>query len=310
VNKKVYLVIVGPLPPPFGGVSISVGNYYKSLKNEGVDVINIPSNKVYQLLFLRPKYIHFNFSIPIKRFLGSLIGRFKNAKVVHTIHGNEFNTKNIFNALTVVLSHKIFFLNSLVAKKCEIFVKSKSDLITPILTINYPLPDKYSPLINKNEKYLYMLVYANSKASINGTEVYGITFILGLLQEINTLRFKVVIVDPSRGYELEVETASKRHNIDLIYIKHPVDFKRLLQEIDLYVRPTSSDGQSVAVLESLALGINTLASDVVPRPPGVCTYKFNCRKDFLLKLKIAHGTKAIQPELTSVKKYIDLLEKE
>ena len=37
--RKVFMVIVGPLPPPYGGVSISVGNYYISLKNEGIDVV-------------------------------------------------------------------------------------------------------------------------------------------------------------------------------------------------------------------------------------------------------------------------------
>ncbi len=41
---------------------------------------------------------------------------------------------------------------------------------------------------------------------------------------------------------------------------------------DLFVRPTSSDGDSVSVREALSLGTPTLASDAVKRPEGVHTY--------------------------------------
>jgi glycosyltransferase involved in cell wall biosynthesis len=310
VRKKVYCVFVGPIHPLVGGVSVSVSSYYNSLKDEGLEVTNIQGNQVHHLLFFRPKFVHFNYSLPSKRFFGTLIGKLIGAKVVHTIHGNEFSIENKFNALTVALSHKIFFLNALVAKKNKLSVKDKGRIVTPVLAINTKRSDSYIPIIIKEDKYSYVLVYANSNASINGVEVYGIKFIIEMLPEIGQLGFRVVIVDPSGAYGEDIAVARKQYQVDVIYLNYPVDFKSLLKDVDLYVRPTSSDGQSVAVLESLALGTPVLASDVVPRPSGVTTYKFYNRKDFLKQLSRATMAGAMPPKLTSVKKYKEELENE
>ena len=52
----------------------------------------------------------------------------------------------------------------------------------------------------------------------------------------------------------------------------PARFHTILQEADTYVRPTASDGDSIALREALALGLRCVASDVAIRPGGVVTY--------------------------------------
>src|SRR5262249_16737037 len=47
----------------------------------------------------------------------------------------------------------------------------------------------------------------------------------------------------------------------------------LIDGCDLLVRSTLADGDAISVREALALGRRVVASDVAPRPPGVCLHR-------------------------------------
>jgi glycosyltransferase involved in cell wall biosynthesis len=51
-----------------------------------------------------------------------------------------------------------------------------------------------------------------------------------------------------------------------------LDFAHLLANAQLYVRPTLTDGDAVAIRESASLGVRVLASDSVPRPAGCALF--------------------------------------
>jgi glycosyltransferase involved in cell wall biosynthesis len=53
----------------------------------------------------------------------------------------------------------------------------------------------------------------------------------------------------------------------------PQDFNAVLQRASLYLRCTTRDGDAVAVREALAWGVPVIATDCVPRPDGVGTYR-------------------------------------
>jgi len=57
-------------------------------------------------------------------------------------------------------------------------------------------------------------------------------------------------------------------------------FVPVLAACDVFVRPTTSDGDANSVREALALGVPTVASDVVERPDGAIPYKCGDAKDF------------------------------
>lgn len=57
-----------------------------------------------------------------------------------------------------------------------------------------------------------------------------------------------------------------------------------MEKVNIYVRPTSTDGDSVAIREALDEGTIVIASDVCKRPEGVITYKFGDEKDLLQKI--------------------------
>lgn len=65
-------------------------------------------------------------------------------------------------------------------------------------------------------------------------------------------------------------------NCMFVYDLEPDEFNALLAETDIYVRPTYTDGDSVAVREALANGCRVVASDCIDRPDGVATFKSGC----------------------------------
>jgi hypothetical protein len=56
-------------------------------------------------------------------------------------------------------------------------------------------------------------------------------------------------------------------------LDEPIEnMSNLLKDIEIYLRPTQSDGDSLLVRDALCAGCRVLASDVVPRPKGVITF--------------------------------------
>lgn len=60
----------------------------------------------------------------------------------------------------------------------------------------------------------------------------------------------------------------------------------LLKHSILYLRPTSTDGDSVLLREALGLGVPSLASDVVTRPESCRLYRYGNQEDMESKMRI------------------------
>jgi hypothetical protein len=140
-------------------------------------------------------------------------------------------------------------------------------------------------------------VYSHSKIIENGCDVYGIDFIFNNLTRI-PLIYKIVLVDPSNDYDV---SAFKNR---IIHLNKEINFKSLLKQVDVYIRPTIKDGDSVAVQEALILNVKVLASNIVPRPAGVLSYKLHCFDDFIQQLNNVDLTISNSYLPVSIEKYI------
>lgn len=58
----------------------------------------------------------------------------------------------------------------------------------------------------------------------------------------------------------------------------------LIARSDIYVRPTFADGDAMSVREAIALGTRVVASDVVSRPAGILCFKTGDASDLALKI--------------------------
>lgn len=59
-----------------------------------------------------------------------------------------------------------------------------------------------------------------------------------------------------------------------------VDMSEVWKKTDVYLRPTSTDGDSVAIREALAYGCSVVASDVTKRPDGSWVFRYGDLADF------------------------------
>ncbi|QNI75235.1 hypothetical protein [Synechococcus sp. MVIR-18-1] len=59
---------------------------------------------------------------------------------------------------------------------------------------------------------------------------------------------------------------------NVVFLSKPHPFIEILRSSDLFIRNTSTDGDSISIWEALSLIVNVFATDVVSRPPGVTLY--------------------------------------
>lgn len=171
------------------------------------------------------------------------------------------------------------------------------------------------------------LLVANGKISwYKGADLYGLdqlTQLIGLLVK-DFPRIKLVVCfwdyqdgDASRLRELhdmaEAEGAAKA----IMLNTERGTMLPILAQADLFVRPTITDGDANSIREALALGIPTIASDVVERPSGCITFRNRDLADLervvrntLDENRSERGRKDLQISddvMQTIEKYVDAL---
>jgi glycosyltransferase involved in cell wall biosynthesis len=113
-----------------------------------------------------------------------------------------------------------------------------------------------------------------------GVDLYGIDMCIDLLAklkpdypEIGLIACIPVIPDPDYFKELKRRTKDRglEHNL-FFYDRSLPEAYPLWQASDIYLRPTTTDGDAVAVREALSLGVPVVASDASRRPDGVVLF--------------------------------------
>ena len=136
----------------------------------------------------------------------------------------------------------------------------------------------------------FILFYAESLAKYNDTEIYGITDALEafvkLKEEFPNLKIVLCVTNYVDDNDLDRYKGKFNEYRDSVYwqIGPMSEMWPLLKSAVLLLRPTSTDGDSVMIREALAYGLPVVASDVVKRPHGCCTYEYGNKKDLVDKI--------------------------
>ncbi len=272
--------VFGTTPPPVGGVTKSVENTLKALSTQKISTTLFSPIK----LLTRRKYdiVHIHYLKRWKILTAILLGKLLAKKTILTYHGSDFYPDTRwFDHYIYKLLDGIVVLNQLVLSRCTKLNPTKAILLTPIFQEGLMHTNTKTTSYFKKEKGVtYILLYASRKDFFNGTEVYGCHFVFTLLKDLPS-NHMLVFLDPNRSYAEDMKHIDTKK---IIYIDRPVDFTSLLLAVDIYIRPTSRDGNSIATLEALSANIPVLASDVVDRGTGVHVYAYNDSKDFTTKL--------------------------
>ncbi|CAM4124791.1 glycosyltransferase [Pseudoalteromonas byunsanensis] len=312
-GKRLYLV--GPLPKPIGGVSTyiyrllkyfpdsysAVYDIYKNSEKEKVNSRSFISpfeNRLLSIIWLAyvlPKkkddFIHFNFSGVISLILFSFFVKSKSEWGV-TLHNGELCVSNSVVLFFIrVISKKIdrFFYISDNQKK---FYKEKL-LIDDGKLFN--LDSYVPPIIQLDEKGKledFGIEHVNKfdfVALANGyfKPIYNFEFILDAARLKSNILFLVVTYGESnRNYEEKINSIAEcLDNVVFLNEISPDDFVRLLDSIDIYLRPNFVDSFGLAVADAVSLSKQAIASDVCGRANGCMLFKSGCFRDFMEKFE-------------------------
>lgn len=315
------ILLVSPLPPYIGGVSVSVQRLYEHLKNEGyeVDTFNTQlTNSRYNLkslkflrylalplsLMMKKRYdvIHFHVSNLIPKLYISLWRTFfsKKTRFIITIHG-QINT--LFNSRLGY--HALKGFDRIICVKKGDTVKMPEKLKPKTVEIPAFIP----PLIGQEstngipaglQKFLKRRTF---KMLLNGFiilderyyDLYGFKDAISLLSQLKVTGREADLILIVLGAGNRKETAEYLQSLKG-YVKssgieenvywvegEKMELWPLLKKVNVLLRPTKSDGDALSVRESLFLKIPVIASDAVPRPSGTVIYRQQSPEDFYEK---------------------------
>lgn len=139
----------------------------------------------------------------------------------------------------------------------------------------------------------FLLAYGYNLVFFEGNDLYGLDMCIDLFGELCQPKLypKMGLVfylpnetDSEYLKKMEKEIRKKGYSDDFLIVKGGNLFLSLLDRADLLVRPTNTDGDALSIREALSLGIPVVASDCVPRPEGVITFRVRDNEDFLKKV--------------------------
>lgn len=304
-SQKISFLFFGKMPPPIGGVTISIKNLRIALKNKKHTTQIISFSDLLRVKKFNIGHVHY--SKKYKVVLGILLGKILCKKIIVTKHGANFHPqKNFMDKIILNMSDGLIVLNNEVFQRCK--EKGNCIKLPPIFKEGIEKIKKTNEnYFSKEEGYHYILLYASRKEYINNKEVYGVTFTLQAMKHLSK-NIKLILLDPSEEYKNDLKNYNREN---IIYINKYIDFNNLVSQVDIYIRPTSSDGNSVATLEALSHGTNVIASDIVERTSGVLCYKADNENDFITKIKYMLQNKKQNNnfKLQSIDMYIDFCNK-
>lgn len=123
----------------------------------------------------------------------------------------------------------------------------------------------------------------------DGLDVYGFDMAVEAARELRSrypnLGLVVCVPEPRlMDYHTELLVRVSKYGLaeNVFFITEPIEEAYpLWAASSIYLRPTTTDGDAVAVREALSLGVPVVASDASPRPTGTITFPVRDQRRFV-----------------------------
>jgi len=302
--SKEEIAIWGTPPPPIGGMSVHIERLTQYLEREGIsycmydlkslghahpNIVNIKSiwRWYLSLIFLRSPKIHYVISSTYYvRFLAVILKVVRRKKVIIRVGGESLAHSLQHGGLQKHMSlWATKNCTAFIGVNAEIYKLARDIRNNNKITAHIPgfiLPIDNKEIINEDIKNFLNskscnMAYSGMIQPKSDRDIYGAWLLLEALSQLkkSTDDFRIVIYTYVQylddGYKEFLEEIIKLKLEDNILVKestgplHPV-----FNHIDLFLRPSLTDGDSNALREALAFKVPSIASDAVPRPNG-CT---------------------------------------
>jgi len=292
-------VVMARLPPPLGGVSVFSKRKIMQLVRQGciVTVVDF-SSRVWPLRLIscawfrrRSRYLVQTIrpGILVLLFLLGLMSRVSLYDHNHSRHLKpgtfRYGLFSFFarRAREIVVVHE--HLISFHQKMGVTAIRVESPFIPPDESeeesILATYPHWVLEYVSGDEGPCILNSASNLAISRNGEDLYGVYETLKLIKRLREngvparLLFACPLYDAARLSDAALQLIEELQTQNAVRFLHgQKEIWPLFKRVRGFLRTTATDGESVSVLEALYFSCPVVASDVVPRPTGVITYRF------------------------------------
>ncbi len=336
--------ILGPFPPPFGGVALHCVRLLEGLRTAGIDARGVSLGgvpdgvdhveKMGVGFALSRSLVHYHTDEGNHRWmrLFSRIWRTTRTPYVVTVHSfrdrPEFDDARVRAQLAAAYTHAaaVIGISNEVISDLEqrLGVYHKRTRIIPSALpmsaweMNAPLPTVLPA--QWQQASVRILANAGRVVRYNGEDLYGIDVLIKAMQQIHDRDVAVCIavgdvVDVELWENLQHAAAQDSR---VTFLQQPASpLAPVVRDAHIIVRPTRTEGgASLTVQEALELGRWAIASDAVPRPDGTRLFH-NADADHLASIlqssihDVRRGSMppAMAPQSDAVQRIINLYER-
>ena len=311
---KKNIVLIGPFPPPIGGVSVHLQRLIHLLDNKvsfafidesrrkKKDIYNLRSFNLlgYFKIVKKADVVHIHSGPFVLRFFHIVICRLLLKKyTVVTIHFDPG-----FGSLMGITKLLLSFCNHSILVSENGYERMKTTsackyhmipaFLPPDINRELELPkDVLSWLCQKRQEgKIICISNAQSIRFYNNQDLYGLDICIEAFKLLdNDFCLVYVISDSGPNSSIIQEYKKRIENYGLsdkiLIWENALSFIRLICEAKIVLRTTNTDGDSLTIREALYFNKIVVASDVVNRPDGVLIFKNRNVEDLALAIKKA-----------------------
>ena len=321
-NTKPKIALIGPYPPPFGGIAIHIQRLLEQLEKSGYEcvVYELGSKETSQGNIVRVRHT--------KRWLLRYFF-FAKEDIIH-LHNPDWRMRMIMGLMgllgktTIISIHGASLEDSLkqgnwlrkqvikfAAKHTSLIIALNPQIQETVLSLDVNprhievIPSFIPPVVRDvdiaevpKEVWQFMgshtpVISANAFkiAFYNNQDLYGLDMCIDLCVNLKQYypRIGLVFALPDIGdlkYFNKMKRGIEEKGIEenFLFQTKPCQFYPILMKSCVFVRPTNTDGDAISIREALYFGVPSITSDIVPRPKDVILFKNRDVDDFILKV--------------------------
>lgn len=339
-GSRTELLILGPYPPPFGGVSIHIQQLVRAARRAGIDavvanhfgtvvadehvMVRLKRNPLrYAFVTAREnaKIVHYHHSHWSTLVATAVGARFTDSHLILTAHGDTlvYDLNSRIPLIAFLTRRALTRVDRIIAVSDDLQQRLTRLLAVPIDVIPASsgracrsLPSRIASDGDRRSFVLAAYRVGVSKKQ----DIYGVGLALEALAEAVrsglSAELKVFVANPPKSGRERRYFRGLRRMLEADYLDALVRWhfgERLTDHLrgdSVFLRPTFLDGDSVSVREALTLGADVIASDAAVRPPGCRVFA----KGNVLELARSMAEPTSQGAQVSLESDIDLSDDE